>query len=165
MKFRLLKKLMLISALCISSFTASAEMVNINDASVAALSHYLKGIGAVKAESIVSYRELNGDFKSINDLTNVKGIGQGLLKKNLEDLSLTEGVVKWIKAKPKVVALDAETSQKTKVKKLNVKKVASKGVGKSKTKKVKKKKTTDLDKTNATSLKKKRMSDKAEFMK
>ena len=165
MKFKLLKKLMFMSVFCISPFTASAEMVNINDASAAAMSHYLKGIGEVKAGSIVSYRELNGDFKNINDLTNVKGIGQGLLKKNLEDLSLTEGVVKWIKAKPKVVAIGEKSNQKLKVKKLNAKKIASKSVSKPEAKKVKKIKATDPNSIAEASLKKKGISKKAEFMK
>jgi len=126
MKFKLLKKLMVISALCISPLIASAEVVNINDASAAAMSHYLNGIGAVKAESIVKYRELNGDFKNINDIVNVKGIGPALLEKNFNDLSLTEGVVKLIKTKPRKVAAETEAKAKAKTKKLALKGVAKK---------------------------------------
>jgi len=153
MKFKLLKKLLAISALCISPLMASAEMVNINDASATALAHYLKGVGIVKAESIVDYRELNGDFKSVNDLVNVKGIGKGILKKNLDDLSLTEGVVKWIKAKPRLVSIDAEATAKSKAKKVSSKKLASKVVSKAVTKKVKKKKAADLNLTGTAPLK------------
>ena len=93
MKFAFLK-LIAVMAIVVSSFTASAELVNINGASVGTLSHYLKGVGAVKAKSIVDYREKNGDFTSIDDIVNVKGIGKGLLKKNRATLSLTEGAVK-----------------------------------------------------------------------
>jgi len=39
----------------------------------------LKGIGAGKAKAIISYREKNGPFKSIDDLTKVKGIGEKTL--------------------------------------------------------------------------------------
>ncbi len=166
MKFTLLKKLMIVSALCVSPLlTATAEIVNINDASAAAMAHYLKGIGEVKAKSIVDYRELNGDFTSVNDLANVKGIGQGILKKNLEDLSLNEGVVKWIKAEPKVVALEDKSSKESKVKKLNVKKVASKSVGTPTKKKIKKEKTINLGDTSAVTKKRKAVTDKTEFMK
>ncbi|MFP4333646.1 MAG: ComEA family DNA-binding protein [Campylobacterales bacterium] len=58
-------------------------MVNINTASKDELKD-LKGIGEVKAGKIVEYREENGDFKSIDDLTKVKGIGIGTLK-NIKD--------------------------------------------------------------------------------
>lgn len=105
-------KLALLSALLGTSLSASAEMVNINDASATAMAHYLKGIGEVKAESIVDYRELNGDFKNLDDLVNVKGIGKGILEKNRKDMSLTEGVVKWIKSKPKLVAIDKKSDGK-----------------------------------------------------
>jgi len=119
-------KIVFVSALLSLSANVSAEVVNINDASAAALSHYLKGVGSVKAESIVSYREVNGDFEKIEDIVNVKGIGPGILKKNIDDLSLTEGVVKWIKAKPKLVKIDSTSSAKTKRKKIESKKIASK---------------------------------------
>ena len=45
--------------------------VNVNTANVAELQQ-LKGIGAKKAADIVAYREANGDFKTVDELTNVK---------------------------------------------------------------------------------------------
>ena len=107
-------------------FTVNAELVNINDASAAAMSKNLQGIGAKKAESIVSYREINGDFEKVSDITNVKGIGEGLLKKNLEDMSLTEGVTKLVKvnAKEKLVVIEPKKIAKPKVKLQDSKKVA-----------------------------------------
>lgn len=41
----------------------------------------LNGIGESKAESIVKYREENGEFKSIEDIKNVSGIGDALYEK------------------------------------------------------------------------------------
>jgi len=35
----------------------------------------LPGIGPKTADAILKYREANGEFKSIDELTNVKGIG------------------------------------------------------------------------------------------
>ncbi len=48
--------------------------VNINESSSAELEK-LPGIGPAKAAAIVSYREANGHFRSIDDLVAVSGIG------------------------------------------------------------------------------------------
>ena len=48
----------------------------------------LKGIGTKKAQEIVKYRDSIKCFKSIDELTNVKGIGEATLKKNIKELSL-----------------------------------------------------------------------------
>ena len=53
------------------------ELVNINTADVDTLSE-LPGLGPKKAEAIVAYRERNGEFRSIEELVNVKGIGEKL---------------------------------------------------------------------------------------
>lgn len=49
--------------------------ININSADVEQLSS-LPGIGEKTADSIVSYRNENGKFKQIEDLMNIKGIGE-----------------------------------------------------------------------------------------
>jgi competence protein ComEA len=48
----------------------------------------LKGIGHKKAKAILLYREQVGIFKSINDLTNVKGIGEKVLIDNVGRLKI-----------------------------------------------------------------------------
>ena len=50
-------------------------MVNINTASAEELAT-LEGIGDVIAQAIVEYRDANGPFKSIEDVKNVKGVGE-----------------------------------------------------------------------------------------
>ncbi|WP_028862330.1 ComEA family DNA-binding protein [Psychromonas aquimarina] len=57
-----------------------SEKININSANAEQLS-VINGIGNKKAQAIVDYRENNGDFLNIDELINVKGIGQSTLKK------------------------------------------------------------------------------------
>lgn len=54
--------------------------VNINTADRELLTQ-LPGIGSVTAEKIVEFRQTNGKFQSIDELTNVKGIGDKTLVK------------------------------------------------------------------------------------
>ncbi len=56
--------------------------VDINTADAATLALALDGIGMAKAQEIVAYRELNGEFKSIEELAQVKGIGEATIAKN-----------------------------------------------------------------------------------
>ena len=65
-----------------------AEPVNINTADATALAKSLNGIGPAKAKAIVSYREKNGPFKSVDQLAMVEGITQKLIDKNRADLRL-----------------------------------------------------------------------------
>lgn len=67
---------LLILFMCTMAFAA----LNINTADVTALQS-LKGIGAKKANAIVEYRESHGPYQSVDDLTNVRGIGPKLLEK------------------------------------------------------------------------------------
>jgi competence protein ComEA len=83
---------LMLSASLFSSSVLLADMVNINKASAAAMQHNLKGVGEKKAEAIVAYREEHGAFKTLEEIKEVKGIGDGIFKKIKADLSLTEGV-------------------------------------------------------------------------
>jgi len=51
------------------------QFININTADINALMK-LHGIGKVKAKAIIDYREQNGPFRSIEEIMNVKGIGE-----------------------------------------------------------------------------------------
>jgi competence protein ComEA len=57
----------------------AAAPLNLNTASAAELAT-IKGIGPAKAQAIVDHREKNGQFKSIDDLKLVRGIGDKMLE-------------------------------------------------------------------------------------
>jgi len=58
------------------------QPINVNKASAKELASTLTGIGLKKAEAIVAFREKNGPFKSMEELTQIKGIGEKTLAKN-----------------------------------------------------------------------------------
>ena len=64
------------------------NLVALNQASAAELQMKLTGVGAKKAAAIVEYRQKNGNFKSIDELKNVKGIGDKIFEKNRSNLTL-----------------------------------------------------------------------------
>jgi competence protein ComEA len=68
---------------------APAGKVNINSASVEQLST-LPGVGAKLAARIIEYRQKSGAFKSVQDLMNVRGIGEKNLVKLQPYLSAGE---------------------------------------------------------------------------
>lgn len=66
---------------------AQVATVNLNSADAATLQRELTGIGESKAKAIVAYREEHGNFASVDELLEVKGIGQSTLEKNRDKLS------------------------------------------------------------------------------
>jgi competence protein ComEA len=65
----------LIATALFSIWAWAAQPVNINSANAEEIAESLKGVGLSKAEAIVSYRNENGEFKHVDELVNVKGIG------------------------------------------------------------------------------------------
>lgn len=61
--------------------------ININTATVRELKK-LEGIGDAKAEEIIAYRGENGGFKTVDELINVKGIGESTLNKIREFITV-----------------------------------------------------------------------------
>lgn len=70
--------------------SAFAAQVNINTAGADVIANALSGIGTVKAQALVDYRESNGPFKSADDLAMVRGIGKKTVEKNRADILLAD---------------------------------------------------------------------------
>ena len=63
------------------------EVIDLNTASAADLTR-LPGIGEQRAQAIVDYRESSGPFQSVEELTEVKGIGEGILAQVYDDVTV-----------------------------------------------------------------------------
>lgn len=76
MKSLTIKSLITLLATALFSVWAwAAQPVNVNSANAEEIAESLKGVGLSKAEAIVNYRNENGEFKHVDELVNVKGIG------------------------------------------------------------------------------------------
>lgn len=86
---RLAKYLLTVLCLSFSLMATAAEpsKVNINAATAEEFAN-LNGIGPAKAKAIVEYRKQIGEFKSLEELTMVKGIGESTINKNKALLTL-----------------------------------------------------------------------------
>lgn len=61
--------------------------LNINTATQSEL-EAVKGLGPTKAQSIIAYRDANGNFKSLDDLDKVKGFGKASIEKLKSELTV-----------------------------------------------------------------------------
>ncbi len=66
-----------------------ADKVNINNADHETLMQ-LKGIGEKKAADIIAYREEYGAFTTVEEIKNIKGIGEKILTDNAEQLTVQD---------------------------------------------------------------------------
>src|SRR5690606_6402669 len=58
--------------------------VNVNEADAATMADILVGIGETRARAIVEYREANGRFSTLDDLSEVSGVGEATVMNNRE---------------------------------------------------------------------------------
>ena len=68
---------------------AFAGPVDINSADAQTISNELEGVGLTKAQAIVEYRKKHGPFKSAEDLSLVKGIGERTVELNKANIRVT----------------------------------------------------------------------------
>lgn len=84
-----MKKLLLTAITSLVLFSQSLFAVNVNTADAAAIAEELNGVGIKKAQAIIEYRKEHGNFKTIEALTEVKGIGLKTVEKNRDVIELT----------------------------------------------------------------------------
>lgn len=89
-----MKKLMISLMIAAGMFAFPAfAVVNINTATQSEL-EAVKGLGPSKAKAIITYREENGAFKTLDELDNVKGFGKASVDKLKDELSVGPEKVK-----------------------------------------------------------------------
>ncbi|WP_330110922.1 helix-hairpin-helix domain-containing protein [Methylophaga thalassica] len=72
-----------------TSFAFAADKIDLNTATSEQL-QMLNGVGPSTADAIIQYRDAHGEFKTVDELTNVKGIGEKKLQQLSEDLMVSK---------------------------------------------------------------------------
>lgn len=73
----------------VTATVMSTEVVNLNSATAAQIAS-LPGIGLKTAELVVQYRTKNGPFKKIEEIMNVRGIGEKSFLRIKDRLSVAD---------------------------------------------------------------------------
>ena len=76
-------------ALLAAPTLALAGPVDVNTADAETISAEVKGVGLAKAKAIVDYRQKHGPFRSADDLSLVKGIGERTVELNRTDIKVS----------------------------------------------------------------------------
>ena len=84
-------RMLLLCSLLFSPLWVVAGPVDINSADAETLDATLQGVGPKKAEAIVADRAKNGPFKSLDDLTRVKGISAKTVEANRDNMTVGGG--------------------------------------------------------------------------
>ena len=92
-----MKMLMKVFCLMLLGIGTAWSAVNINTATQSELES-VKGLGPTKAKAIIAYREKNGQYKSVDELDQVRGFGKSTIDKLRSELTV-ESVKKTASAK------------------------------------------------------------------
>ena len=76
------------SLLGVNAPVMAQDLVNINTDSPEVMSAGLQGVGLAKAYRIVEYRQAFGPFESVDELAEVKGIGETIIEQNRAQITL-----------------------------------------------------------------------------
>ena len=80
----------LVAALYAGLAFAAPSSVNVNLADAQTIADVLKGVGLSRAQAIVAYREQNGEFRDVYELSNIKGIGERTVERNEAKIRLKD---------------------------------------------------------------------------
>lgn len=84
------KKIFFLVLVLLLPMLSQAALININTATQQELES-ITGVGEVIAERIIEYRNLNGSFKTIEEVKNVKGIGDTTFLKMKNEITVGTG--------------------------------------------------------------------------
>ena len=86
-----LSRLLLLGLFALSPLAlALPGSVNVNTAGPEELAEALDGVGTARAAAIIEYREKYGEFVTIEDLLDVRGIGQAVIDANKERIAFSD---------------------------------------------------------------------------
>lgn len=83
-----LKSLFVLPGLFLSAVVLAGP-VNINTADAKTMAAAIDGVGERKADAIVEYREAYGPFGSVDELVQVKGIGEKTVERNRANITVS----------------------------------------------------------------------------
>ncbi|MDP5239989.1 helix-hairpin-helix domain-containing protein [Uliginosibacterium sp. 31-16] len=107
----MLKKLLVGLITLMASVGMAIAAVNINTATQEELES-LPNIGPVKAKAIIDYRKANGNFKTVDDIKSVKGIGDISFDKLKSQISVSGATVVEAASAAKADKKEAKTEKK-----------------------------------------------------
>jgi competence protein ComEA len=117
-----MKRIVLLLAALLAWAGLALAAVNVNTATKEQL-ETLDGIGPVKAQAIIDYRNKNGPFKKLEDVKNVNGIGDVTFEKIRTHINLTGQTT--VPAAPAAPSSKAEARPKADEKKVEPKPAAA----------------------------------------
>jgi competence protein ComEA len=88
--FHKLAAIAIVLGLVVPGLLFAATPVNINKADAKTIAKSLDGIGATRAEAIVAWREAHGQFKKVDDLKHIKGLGKATIERNRSAILLAD---------------------------------------------------------------------------
>ena len=85
---RIIQSILVVLAM-LMSVSSFAGPVDINSADASTLAGAITGVGESRAAAIVEYRNTYGPFRSVDDLSNVKGVGMKTIDKSRKNLMVS----------------------------------------------------------------------------
>ena len=82
------RHLMACVILLVAGVVHAGEPVNINTADAEALAAAINGVGIKRARDIISYRQKNGPFESVDELAQISGIGMQTVDRSRANLTV-----------------------------------------------------------------------------
>ena len=86
------RQILIVLGLLVSLSAFAGDPLDINTASAEEIAQVMNGVGPRKAEAIVAHRSTYGPFSSIDELKEVRGIGQSTVERNRERLAVSQSM-------------------------------------------------------------------------